>query len=170
MPFDAFNGSLVELCLVHVARLKLVTYSHIQGTRRAKSPKECALAVTSLTGDGHRSNRCRPSEAVGGWPGTCARVTRYASVCCRVTRPLWPGDPGLTQLSRKRVIWRQRLWETKHISINKSFMCCDQVWNEPHQVLNWIKCFVREIQNISSSIRGGAHCNTWVTCRTDNFF
>jgi hypothetical protein len=52
MPFDAFNGSLVDYCLVHVAGLKLVTYSHIQGTRRAKSPKECALAVTGLTGAG----------------------------------------------------------------------------------------------------------------------
>jgi hypothetical protein len=94
VPFDAFNGSLVEHYLVYVAGLKLVTYSHIQGTRRAKSPKECALAVTSLTGDRHRSNRCQPSEAVGGWPSTCARVTRYASVCCRVTQPLWPGEPG----------------------------------------------------------------------------
>jgi hypothetical protein len=136
MPFDAFNGSLVEHCLVCVSRLKLVTYSRIQGIRRAKSPKECALAVTGLTSDRHRSDLRRPVRPLGGWPGTCARVTRYASVCCRVTRPLWPGDPGLTQLSRKRVIWRQRLWETQHISINKSFMCCDQVWNEPHQVLN----------------------------------
>jgi hypothetical protein len=25
MPFDAFNGSLVEHCLVYVAELKLVT-------------------------------------------------------------------------------------------------------------------------------------------------
>jgi hypothetical protein len=92
MPFDAFNGSLVEHCLVYVAKLKLVTYSHNQGTRRTKSSKECALAVTGLTGDRHRYDRCRPSEAVG-------RVTQYASVCCRVTRPLWPGDPGMTQLS-----------------------------------------------------------------------
>jgi hypothetical protein len=52
MPFDAFNGSLVEHCLIHVARLKLVTYSRIQGTRRAKSPKECALVVIGLTGAG----------------------------------------------------------------------------------------------------------------------
>jgi hypothetical protein len=75
MPFNAFSGSLVEHCLVYVAGLKLVICPHIQGTRREKSPKECALAVTGLTGDRHRSDRCRPSEAVG-W----------------VTRHLWPGD------------------------------------------------------------------------------
>jgi hypothetical protein len=75
MPFDAFNGSLVEHCLVCVARLKVVTCPHIQGTRRVKSPKECALAVTGLTGDRHRSDRCRSSEAIG-----------------RVTRHLCPGD------------------------------------------------------------------------------
>jgi hypothetical protein len=39
MPFDAFNGSQVEYFPIHVAGLKLVTYSRIQGTRRAKSPK-----------------------------------------------------------------------------------------------------------------------------------
>jgi hypothetical protein len=65
MPFDAFNGSLVEHCLVYVAGLELVTYSHNQGTTWAKSPNECALAVTSLTGDGDRSDWCRPSEADG---------------------------------------------------------------------------------------------------------
>jgi hypothetical protein len=65
MPLDAFNGSLVEHCLIHVVVLKLITYSRIQGTRRAKSPKDCALAVTGLTGDRHRSDRCWPSEAVG---------------------------------------------------------------------------------------------------------
>jgi hypothetical protein len=52
VPFDAFNDSLVEHCLVHVAGLRLVTYSHIQGTRREKSPKNCALVVTGLTGVG----------------------------------------------------------------------------------------------------------------------
>jgi hypothetical protein len=109
MTFDAFNGSLVEHCLVYVTGLKLVTYSCIQATRRAKSPKECAMVVTGLTGDRHQSDRCRPVKTFSGWPVTCARVTRYASVCCRVT--LWPGDPGLTQLSIKGVIWCQRLWE-----------------------------------------------------------
>jgi hypothetical protein len=104
---------------------------------------------------GHRSDRCQPREVVGRWPGTCAQVNRYASVCCRVTRHQWTGNPRLTQLWWKMVIWRWRSWETQHISINKSFMCCDQVWNEPHQVLNWIKCIVWEIQNISSTIWGG---------------
>jgi hypothetical protein len=66
MRFDAFNGSLVEHCLVYIAGLELVTYSRIQGTRRAKSPQEYALEVTGLTGDRHRSDRCRPSEAIGG--------------------------------------------------------------------------------------------------------
>jgi hypothetical protein len=149
MPFDAFNGSLVEHCLVHVAELELVTYSYNQGTRRAKSSK-------GVCSGGHRSDRWQTGAGLvmhmGGWPSPCARVTRYTSVCCRVTRPQWPGDPGVNHLSWKRVIWRQRLWETQHISINKSFMCRDQVWNEPHQVLNWIKFFVREIQNISSTI------------------
>jgi hypothetical protein len=38
-PFDAFNGSLVEHCPIHVEGFKSVTYSRIQGTRREKSPK-----------------------------------------------------------------------------------------------------------------------------------
>jgi hypothetical protein len=70
MPFDVFNGSLVEHCLVYVAGLELVTYSNIQGTRREKSPNKCALEVTGLTGDRHQSDRCRPSEAIG-------QVTRH---------------------------------------------------------------------------------------------
>jgi hypothetical protein len=52
MPFDAFNGSLVEHFLVYGAGFKFVTYSHIQGTRREKSPRNCALVVTGLTGAG----------------------------------------------------------------------------------------------------------------------
>jgi hypothetical protein len=151
MPFDAFNSSLVEHCLIYVAGLELVTHSHIQGTRRAKSPNTCALEVTDLIGDKHQFDQCHPARLLGGWPSTSARVTRYTSVCCRVTRPLWTGDPRVNHFSWKMVIWRQRLWETRHISINKSFMCRDQE-NEPHQVLNWIKCFVWEIQNISSTI------------------
>jgi hypothetical protein len=47
------------------------------------------LVVTGLTG-------VNAASAFGGWPGTCARVTRYISVCCRVTRLLWSGDPELT--------------------------------------------------------------------------
>jgi hypothetical protein len=151
MPFDAFNGFLVKHCLVYVAGLKLVTCPHIQGTIRAKSPKECALAVTGPTGDRQRFDRCRPSEVVG-------RVTRHLCPGNPVRLCVLQGDPtsmaewpGAT-FQEKRVIWSQRLWETQHISIIKSFMCCDQVWNEPHQVLNRIKCFVREIQNISSTI------------------
>jgi hypothetical protein len=76
MSFDTFNGSLVEHCLVYVAGLELVTNSNIEGTRRAKSSNKCTLMVTGLTGDMHRSDRCRPSVAVG-----------------RVTRHLCPGDP-----------------------------------------------------------------------------
>jgi hypothetical protein len=40
MPFDAFNGSLVEYCPIHVAGFKLVTHSRIQGKRKKKSPKK----------------------------------------------------------------------------------------------------------------------------------
>jgi hypothetical protein len=80
MPFNAFNGSLVEYCLIYISGLKLVTYSRIQGTRRAKSPKECALAVTGLTGDRHRSDRCRPSEAVRPVTWHLCLGDSYASV------------------------------------------------------------------------------------------
>jgi hypothetical protein len=111
---------------------------------------------------GHRSDRwqapVRPvstqQEHLDGWPCTSARVTRYSSVYYRVTRLLWPGDPGLSKPSRRRMIWRRRLWETKHISFNKLFLCCDQVWNEPHQVLNWTKCLVREIQKSLALFKG----------------
>jgi hypothetical protein len=50
MPFDAFNVSVVEKCLIHVAGFKLVTHSRIQGKRKEKSPKRCKLVVTGLTG------------------------------------------------------------------------------------------------------------------------
>jgi hypothetical protein len=40
MPFDAFNGSLVEYFPIHVAGFKLVTHPRIQGKRKAKSPEE----------------------------------------------------------------------------------------------------------------------------------
>jgi hypothetical protein len=62
MPFDAFNGSLVEYCPIHVAGFKIVTHSRIQGKRKEKSPKRCELVVTGLTGDRHRSDRCKPSK------------------------------------------------------------------------------------------------------------
>jgi hypothetical protein len=51
MPFDAFNGSLVEYCPIHVGGFKLVTHSPIQGKRKEKSPRRCELVVTGLTGD-----------------------------------------------------------------------------------------------------------------------
>jgi hypothetical protein len=97
MPFDAFNGSLVEHCVVYVVGLKLVTCPHIQGTRRVKSPKECALAVTGLTGDRHQSDRCRPSEAawvgdptpVPGWPDTPLCAAGWTDPYGRVTQE-WP--------------------------------------------------------------------------------
>jgi hypothetical protein len=97
MPFDAFNGSLVEHCLIYVSGLKLVTYSCIQGTRRAKSPKECALVVTGLTGDRHRSDRCRSSETtwmgdsalVPGWLGMPLYAAGWPNPYDQVTRE-WP--------------------------------------------------------------------------------
>jgi hypothetical protein len=39
MPFDAFNGSLVEHCLILVAGCKLVIHSLTQGKGKEKSPK-----------------------------------------------------------------------------------------------------------------------------------
>jgi hypothetical protein len=149
MPLDAFNGSLVEKmpypgCRIYISD----TFTHSR-KREGKITKMVSVGC-------HRSDWWQApvwpvsmqQVHLGGWPGTSARVTRYASVCCRMTRHECPGDPGLSKPSRRRVIWRRRLWEAKHISINKSFMCCDQVWNEPHRVLNWTKCLDREIQNL----------------------
>jgi hypothetical protein len=112
MSFDAFNGSLVEHCPIHVAGLKSVTHSRIQGTTRAKSPKVV--------------NWWSPV-----WPVTSTGLTGAGPVKLLAGDPT--PDPGLTQLSRKMVIWSQRLWETQYTSINKSLMCYDQVWNESHQ-------------------------------------
>jgi hypothetical protein len=86
MSFDAFNGSLVEHCLVYIAGLELLTYLHNQGTRRAKSLNECALAVTGLTGDRHPFDRCRPNEAVG-------RVTQHLCLGDRVHLCVLQGYP-----------------------------------------------------------------------------
>jgi hypothetical protein len=64
MPFDAFDGSLVEQCLIHVAGFKLVIHSCIQGKGKEKSPKRRQLVVTGLTGDKHRSDRCQRSKCI----------------------------------------------------------------------------------------------------------
>jgi hypothetical protein len=118
MPFDAFNGSLVEQCLILVAGFKLVIHSLIQGKGKEKSPKWCQLVVTGLTGDRHRSDRCQRSKCiwvgdparVPGWPSTPLYAAGWPDSHDRVTR-------GCPKPSRRRVIWRQRLWETQHISI-----------------------------------------------------
>jgi hypothetical protein len=72
MPFDAFNGSLVEQGLILVAGFKLVIHSLIQGKGKEKSPKWCQLVVTGLTGDRHRSDRCQRSKSI--WMGDPTRV------------------------------------------------------------------------------------------------
>jgi hypothetical protein len=85
-PFDAFNGSLLEHCLVHVAGLRLVTYSHIQGTRRAKSPKNCALVVTGLTGADPVKLLAGDPAPVPGWPGSPLYAAGWPGPYGRVTR------------------------------------------------------------------------------------
>jgi hypothetical protein len=101
MPFNAFNGSLVEQCLILVAGFKLVTHSRIQGKRKKKSPKRCKLVVTGLTGDRHRSDRCQRSKCfwmgdparVPGWPGTPLYAAGWPNSYGRVTRS-WPNFQG----------------------------------------------------------------------------
>jgi hypothetical protein len=41
LPFDTFNSSPVEHCLVSIEDLKLVMCSQSKGTRREKSQKMC---------------------------------------------------------------------------------------------------------------------------------
>jgi hypothetical protein len=79
MPFDAFNGSLVEQCLILVVGFKLVIHSLTQRKGKEKSPKWCQVVVTGLTGDRHRSDRCQRSKCI--WVGDPTRV------------PGWPGTP-----------------------------------------------------------------------------
>jgi hypothetical protein len=79
MPFNAFNGSLIEQGLILVAGFKLVIHSLIQEKGKEKSPKWCQMVVTGLTGDRHRSDRCHRSKCI--WMGDPARV------------PGWPGTP-----------------------------------------------------------------------------
>jgi hypothetical protein len=50
MPFDAFNGSLVEQCLILGAGFKLVIHSLTQGKGKEKITK-------MVSGGGHRSDR-----------------------------------------------------------------------------------------------------------------
>jgi hypothetical protein len=85
IPFNAFNGSLVEQGLILVAEFKLVIHSLIQGKGKEKSPKWCQLVVTGLTG------------------------VNTASAFVWVARHMCPGDPGLSKPSIRMVIWRQRL-------------------------------------------------------------
>jgi hypothetical protein len=114
MPFDAFNGSLVEQCLILVVGFKLVIHSLIQGKGKEKSPKWCQLIVTGLTGDRHRPDRCQCSKCIwvgdparvpgwpgtplyaAGWPGTSARVTRG---CPNHQEEGWFGIEGYERLN-----------------------------------------------------------------------
>jgi hypothetical protein len=97
IPFDAFNGSLVEQCLIHVSGFKVVTHSRIQGKGKEKSPKRCELVVTGLTGDRHQSDGCQRSKCtwvgdpapVPGWPGTPLYAAGWPDSYDRVTRS-WP--------------------------------------------------------------------------------
>jgi hypothetical protein len=50
MPFDAFNGSLVEQYLILVAGFKLVVHSLTQEKGKEKSPKKVSTC-------GHQSDR-----------------------------------------------------------------------------------------------------------------
>jgi hypothetical protein len=119
MPFDAFNGSLVEQCLILVAGFKLVTHSLIQGKGKEKSPKWCQLVVTGLTGDRHRSDRCKRSKwiwvgdsaLVPGWPGMPLHAARWLDSYDRVTRGCpnpqekgWFGVKGYERLNTFQLI------------------------------------------------------------------
>jgi hypothetical protein len=64
----------------------LVTYSHNQGTTSAESSNKGTLAVTGLTADRHRSDRCRPSEVD-------RRVTRLLCLGDPVCLCMLQGDP-----------------------------------------------------------------------------
>jgi hypothetical protein len=145
MPFDAFNGSLVEHCLVYVGELEFVICSHIQGTRRAKSPKECALAVTDLTDDRHRSTGAGPVRHMGGWPGTPLYAAGWPDPYGRVTRE-WTNFQEKGWFGVKYNERFDTFQLTNHLCVMTKFGM------RLTKVLNWIKCFVREIQNISSTI------------------
>jgi hypothetical protein len=139
MPLDAFNGSLVEECLILDCR--------IQGKGKEKSPKWCQVVVTGLTGDRHRSDRCQRSKCklvgdparvpgwlgtplyAAGWPDTSARVTRG---CPNPQEEGWFGVKGYERLNTCQL--------SNHSCVVTKF------WNEPQQVLNWTKCLGREIQ------------------------
>jgi hypothetical protein len=76
IPFDAFNGSLVEQCLIHLAGFKLVIHSRIQGKGKENHQKGV--------------NWWSPV-----WPVTSTGLTgvNAASAFGWVTRHLCPGDP-----------------------------------------------------------------------------
>jgi hypothetical protein len=145
MPFDAFNGSLVEYCPVHVAGFKLVTHSRIQGKRKEKLPRRCELVVTGLTSDMHRSDRCKPrkSTLVGdpapmtGWPRTPLYAAGWPDSYGRVTRgwsnfswKWWFGVKGCERLNTFQLI--------NHLCVVTKFGM------NLTKVLNWTKCFVGE--------------------------
>jgi hypothetical protein len=147
MPFDAFNGSLVEQCLILVAGFKLVIHSLTQGKGKEKSPKRCQAVVTSLTGDRHRSDRCQCSQhiwvgdlaRVPGWPGAALCAAGWPDTSAQVTRgcpnhqgEVWFGVEGYERLSTCQL--------SNHSCVVTKF------WNEPQRVLNWTKCLGRENQ------------------------
>jgi hypothetical protein len=92
MPFDAFNGSLVEQGLILVAGFKLVIHSLIQGKGKEKSPKWCQLVVTGLTG------------------------VNAASAFVWVARHVCLGDPELSKPSRRGDLASKVMRDSTHFN------------------------------------------------------
>jgi hypothetical protein len=97
MPFDTFNGSLVEQYLILGCRSEISdTFTHSR-KREGKITKMGQRVVTGLTGDRHRSDRCQRSQKL-------ERVTRHKCPGDPVRLwmlqgdPAWvPGWPGVVQ-------------------------------------------------------------------------
>jgi hypothetical protein len=86
MPFDAFNGSLVEDCLISDFRL------HIGDVFTQPRDKKGRITKRVSSG-GHRSDRRQPFELgagdptpLPGWPGASLSADRWPDTYDRVTR------------------------------------------------------------------------------------
>jgi hypothetical protein len=125
-----------------------VIHSLTQGKGKEKITK-------MVSGGGHRSDRWQRSKCklvgdpaqVSGWPDTPLYAAGWPGTSARVTR----GCPNPQEEGRFGVEGYEKLNTcqlTNHSCVVTKF------WNEPQRVLNWTKCFVREIQKSLALLKG----------------
>ena len=160
IPFDAFNGSLVEHVSCDPQKIILELFEQGYSTRRAKSSKETwqGSPIWPVTGTGLTGAWRRVTwRLFAGWPSSSLYHDGWPSLRRRVTWPeavekyfWWSSVNGNEMLDTFKLI--------NHLCVMTKYV------NEPLHVLNWIMCYVWEIQISLALIKGNSLqylCHLW---------